>query len=134
MEFDAVEMIRRLSAQVPDAWQHMTRQYGWYSYRASGERRKASASDRSSASEVEVRASTPRSRSCAWLMRCTFEVDPLLCPQCNVEMQVVSVIQEVPVVDRLLAHQRKNGGNDPHEGTAQRGPPIGAGASPRVDG
>jgi len=49
-------------------------------------------------------------------------------------MQVCSVIQEVTVVDRLLAHLRKIGGNDPHEGTAQRGPPGGARASPGSDG
>ena len=77
---------------------------------------------------------TPRSRSWARLMRRIFEVDPLLCPQCQVEMQIVSVIQEFTVVDRLLAHLRKIGGNDPHEGTAQRGPPGGARASPEVDG
>jgi len=134
MEFDALEMIRRLCAQIPDARQHMTLYYGWYSHRARGERRKASAADRSSASEVEVRVTTARSRSWARLMRRIFEVDPLLCPQCNVEMQIVSVIQEVTVVDRLLAHLRKIGGNDPHEGTAQRGPPGGARASPGVDG
>lgn len=135
MEFDALEMIRRLCAQIPDAQQHMTLYYGWYSHRARGERRKASAADRSSASEVEVRVTTARSRSWARLMRRIFEVDPLLCPQCNVEMQIVSVIQEVTVVDRLLAHLRKIGGNDPHEGTAQRGPPTGgARASPEVGG
>ena len=44
----------------------------------------------------------------------------------QVEMQVVSVIQEVTVVDRLLSHLRTIGGNDPHEGTAQHGPPGGA--------
>ena len=71
-------------------------------------------------------------------------MDPLLCPQCQVEVQVVSVIQEVPVIqevaviDRLLAHLRKIGGNGssgPHDGTAQRGPPSGgARASPDEDG
>jgi hypothetical protein len=33
MEFDALEMIRRLCAQIPDARQHMTLYYGWYSHR-----------------------------------------------------------------------------------------------------
>ena len=82
MEFDALEMIRRLCAQIRDARQHMTLYYGWYSHRARGERRKASAADRSSASDVEVRVTTARSRSWARLMRRIFEVDPLLCPQC----------------------------------------------------
>jgi hypothetical protein len=67
MEFDALEMIRRLCAQIADARQHMTLYYGWYSHRARGERRKASAADRSSASAVEVRVTTARSRSWARL-------------------------------------------------------------------
>jgi hypothetical protein len=38
----------------------------------------------------------------ARLLRKIFEVDPLLCPQCDVEMQIVSVIEEALVVDRIL--------------------------------
>ena len=72
----------------------------------------------------QTAASTARSRSWARLLRKVFEVDPLLCPQCNVEMQNVSVIEEAPVVDRILRHLGRIGGNDPHEGTAQRGPPV----------
>jgi len=52
----------------------------------------------------------------------------------QVEMQVVSVIQEVTVVDRLLAHLRRICENDPHEGTAQRGPPGEVQASLVADG
>ena len=132
MELDVLEMIRRLCAQIPDPRQHMVLYFGWYSHRTRGERRKATGEVPAAA--VEVRVSTPRSRSWARLMRRIFEVDPLLCPQCQVEMKVVSVIQEVAVVDRLLRHLRKIGGNDPHEGTAQRGPPGGARASPDEDG
>jgi len=121
VELDVYKMIRRLCAQIPDPRQHMVTYYGWTSHRARGERRKAAAAEGSSASQVEVRTPTAGSRSWARLMPRIFEVDPLLCPQCQVEMRVVSVIQEVSVVDRLLAHLRKIGGNDPHEGTAQRG-------------
>ena len=75
--------------------------------------------------ETNSSPSTPRSRSWARLLRKIFEVDPLLCPQCNVEMRLVSVIQSPMVIDGILAHLQKIGGNDPHEGTAQRGPPAG---------
>ena len=34
-----------------------------------------------------------------------------------------SVIQEAVVVDRILGHLRRVGGNDPWEGTKLRGPP-----------
>jgi len=36
----------------------------------------------------------------------------------------VAVIQDVAIVDRILAHLRRIGGNDPWEGTAQRGPSV----------
>ena len=61
--------------------------------------------------------------SWARLLRKIFEVDPLLCPQCGVEMRPVSVIEEAAVVDRILRCLRRMGGNDPWEGTSLRGPP-----------
>jgi hypothetical protein len=39
-------------------------------------------------------------------------------------MRFVAVIQEATVVDEILAHLERIGGNDPWEGTAQRGPPA----------
>jgi hypothetical protein len=36
----------------------------------------------------------------------------------------VAVIQDVAIVDRILAHLRRIGGNDSWEGTARRGPPA----------
>jgi len=60
--------------------------------------------------------------------RTVMELDRLelirrLCTQCGVEMRPVSVIREVKVVDRILGHLWRVGGNDPWEGTALRGPP-----------
>ena len=53
------------------------------------------------------------------LLRRILEVDPLLCPRCGVKLQVISVITEPRVVDRILAHVRE-GSRDPF---AARGPP-----------
>ena len=39
-------------------------------------------------------------------------------------MQIVSVIEEAPVVVGILSHLGRIGGNDPRELTAQRGPPV----------
>jgi hypothetical protein len=44
-------------------------------------------------------------------------------------MKFVAVIQDFSVVDKILAHLRRIGGNDPHEGTAQRAPPNVASAA-----
>ena len=51
----------------------------------------------------------PNSRRASWarLLKKIFEVDPLLCPRCRVPLELVSVITEPKVVDRILAHRRK---------------------------
>jgi hypothetical protein len=63
----------------------------------------------------------PCRSSWARLLRKIFEVDPLLCPKCQVEMKIVSVITEPEVIDAILSHIRQKGGRDPFEG---RGPPA----------
>ena len=54
--------------------------------------------------------SPSNSRRAGWarLPQKIFEVDPLLCPRCRVPLELVSVITEPKVVDRILAHRRKN--------------------------
>ena len=139
LELDDLELIRRLCAQIPAPRQHLVRYFGWYSSRARGDRgrRKSGESGNGAPrSEVDVRADTEhrddspaarsRRRSWARLLRRIFEVDPLLCPQCGVEMKRVAVIQDLGVADRILAHLRRIGGNDPWQRTAQRGPPPSA--------
>ena len=124
MELDGLELIRRLCAQIPAPRQHLVRYYGWYSNRARGARRGADA--RPSPAEGisnDSPQSVARRRSWARMLRRIFELDPMLCPQCGIEMSPVAVIQEVEVIDRILAHLQRIGGNDPWLGTAQRGPP-----------
>jgi len=40
----------------------------------------------------------------AQLIRRVWLEDPLLCPDCGSEMQILSFITEPPVVDRILRH------------------------------
>ena len=115
---DELELIRRLCAQIPAPRQHMVRYFGWYSSRARGERAKREATTTiAPTNRDDSPHAKARRRSWARLIRRIFEVDPLLCPKCKVEMRPVAVIQDIPVVDRILAHLRRIGGNDPHEGT-----------------
>lgn len=59
----------------------------------------------------------PRS-SWARLLHKIFEVDPLLCPKCQAEMKVVSVITEPETVDKILNHIARTGGRKPFFGAA----------------
>ena len=121
MELDPLELIRRLCTQIPTPRQHLVRYYGWYSNRARGARGEVK---RQAVPDDTRPEAVARRRSWARLLRKIFEVDPLLCPQCGVEMRPVAVIREVRVIDRILGHLWKVGGNDPWEGTTQRGPPT----------
>jgi hypothetical protein len=51
-------------------------------------------------------------------LRRILEVDPLLCARCGVEMTIVSVIADPPVVDHILRHLASGGGSDPFEARA----------------
>jgi hypothetical protein len=140
MELDPVEFVHALGRQVPDPGQHMVRYYGLYANRSRrgwqarwrgepwGEREPASTVPAPEVSEPthRVRAGSPAG-SWARLLRRVLEVDPLLCPQCGVEMRVVSVVTEPRVVDRILRHVARGGGHDPFAG---RAPPEGQAALP----
>ena len=62
--------------------------------------------------------STRRPSRASWarLLRRIMEVDPLLCARCGSEMKVVSVIDDPAVIDAILRHIRRTGGQDPFEG------------------
>ncbi len=42
----------------------------------------------------------------AWarLIKKVYEVDPLTCPHCGGEMRFLAVIEEAPVIERILCH------------------------------
>ena len=48
------------------------------------------------------------------MLRKVLEVDPLLCPDCRVEMKIVSVITDPVVVDSILRLVEQGGGHHPH--------------------
>ena len=56
------------------------------------------------------------------LLKKIFEIDPLLCPRCHVPLQLVSVITEPKVVDRILAHRRRKPAEE-RELFGERAPP-----------
>ena len=125
VELDPLEWVHALGRQVPDPRQHLVRYYGMYANRSRGTWRSrwrgAGWGSGSVPRATDEEARRPGSRQGSWarLLRRILEVDPLLCPRCGARMQVISVITEPRVVDRILAHVRGRN-RDPFE---ERGPP-----------
>ena len=128
---DPVEFVHALARQVPDPGQHMVRYYGVYANRSRRQWQERWTGEPWGEAEPTPAIMVPEtagpgrgggagSRTGSWarLLRRVLEVDPLLCPECGVEMRVVSVLTEPRVVDRILRHVRGGGGHDPFAGRA----------------
>jgi hypothetical protein len=88
---------------------HLIRYYGRYSNKSRGVRKKvaAEASAPSSAEEAtHASAATRSSQAWAMLIKREYEVDPLCCPECGGQMQVVSFIEppQEEVIEEILRH------------------------------
>ena len=127
LALDPLELIHRLAQQIPDPRQHLVRYYGSYANRArqlfrpAAEERDgggAGGPEPDADAESESEFASERRQSWARLLRKVLEVDPLLCPQCQVEMKIVSVITDPVVIDAILRHVEQGGGHDPHDARA----------------
>jgi len=38
------------------------------------------------------------------MIRKVYEVDPLVCPECGVEMRIISFIEDHKVIDKIIKH------------------------------
>ena len=63
-------------------------------------------------------------RRWAELIRLVYEVDPLSCPKCGGQVQVIALIQEPAVIDKILRLLREKG-RDARAGPWATGPPGG---------
>ena len=45
-----------------------------------------------------------RKSSWAALIKLIYESDPLFCPNCHIQMKVISVIKDGKIIDKILAH------------------------------
>ncbi len=150
LQLDPLELIHRLVRQIPAPRQHMVRKLGSYANRSRGARRQRDGDQREADRRAEVTGDAAaaaaagagrvqsehaaavsggpeqraRRRSWARLLRRIYEVDPLLCPRCGMEMRIDAVIQDEGVVDRILRHLSRTGGDDPFEVAEGRAPPA----------
>lgn len=97
-EFDALEFLAALSAQVPKPYESLTRYYGFWSCRARGERKKKAPLPDSPAVEPPAKASS------AWA-RCIkqiYKINPLECPKCKSQMRIVTFVQNPLEIKKIM--------------------------------
>ena len=117
---DALDWVHAVTSQIPDPRQHLVRYFGAYACRhhfaprpqPTAEPSVATATaegDAVTAATQSPRASPARRASWARLIRRIFEVDPLLC-RCGATMEILSLITDPKIIDRILRHIRSKGG------------------------
>ena len=126
--FSACVFIAAITQHIPDKRFQMVRYYGWYSNKMRGQRRKREEEAQTEAAHksavatteqwcgakvnaaieiIEHRALKPRRiQSYSWreLIKKAWEVDPLRSPQCQHQMRIVSLINDVAIIERILRH------------------------------
>ena len=107
---DALDWIAQVVSHIPDPGEQWLRYDGWYSNASRGKRRERGVSV---PVEAEVQ-DTPqpdsdgehfvrqRRRSWARLLKKIYEVDPLRCPHCGSEMQIIAWIEQSEVIHKIL--------------------------------
>lgn len=94
---------------IPPKGSHLIRYYGWYSNKSRGLRKKLAAVasvDAPAEPPGEEAASERSSQAWAMLIKRVYEIDPLCCPECGGQMQVVSFIEppQADVIEAILKH------------------------------
>ena len=108
--FSPCDFIARITQHIPDKSFQLVRYYGWYSNKMRGQRLKQTDAGPVEVPESEVMdvsAYKPRpipSKKWRELIQKVWEADTLLCPHCHKEMRIVALIDEAPIIERILCH------------------------------
>ena len=109
--FSPCDFIAAITQHIPDKSFQLVRYYGWYSNKMRGQRDKRDAEQAQAAGQavqiIDVSQHKPRRiPSAKWreLIKKVWEADPLLCPKCQKDMRIVSLIDDRAVIERILRH------------------------------
>jgi hypothetical protein len=109
--FSPCDFIAAITQHIPDKSFQLVRYYGWYSNKMRGQRDKQAVEDAKAAGNaieiIDVSKHQPRRiPSAKWreLIKKVWEADPLLCPKCQKEMRIVSLIDDSAVIKHILRH------------------------------
>ena len=102
--FESTDFLAEVTQHIPNRGEHLIRKYGWYSNKQRGVRNK-----KAEKGELPKDLKIKKKCSLTWaiLIKFVYEVDPLLCPVCQSEMKIISLIdgkQQPSVVEKILKH------------------------------
>ena len=95
----ALDFMTRLADHIPLRGQKQIRYYGWVASRLRPKRVKLGEIKRLPAPS-DGRSSSTWAR----MIRKVFEVDPLVCPKCGAEMEIIAFIMDDHVIRKILEH------------------------------
>jgi ribosomal protein S27E len=104
-----LDFLAEFTQHIPSKGAHLSRYYGWYSNKARGMRKQATAVESAeSLSGDDTRVPAPGRCSQAWamLIKRVYEIDPLACPRCGGAMTVIGFIEppQGDVIEKILRH------------------------------
>ncbi len=102
--FDALDWLAQLTTHIPGKNEQMVRYYGYYSNKSRGLRRQADKEDDVPALIDSDLSAKEFRRNWARLIQKIYAVNPLICPKCQGDMQVISVIEDADVIRKILKH------------------------------
>jgi hypothetical protein len=121
---DPLEWVHAITSQIPDPGQHTVLYFGAYANRSRGTYRQSkdetpgAPAPIDSPDDTESAFTKSRRKNWARLLRKIFEVHPMICARCGVELKVISVITDPKIIDQILAHVKSGKGHDPFEARA----------------
>lgn len=102
--FNALDWLARLVTHIPGRYEHTVRYYGYFSNKSRGMRKKAE-TDNTIPTIMQNRMSSKEARqNWARLIQKIYEVDPLVCPKCQGQMKLISFVENLDVIEKILRH------------------------------
>ena len=102
--FNALDWLAQLVTHIPNKREHMVRYYGYYSNKSRGLRKKAG---KDTITPALIDSDLPRktfNRTWARLIQKIYEVDPLLCSNCQGSMRIIAFIENNGLIRKILKH------------------------------
>jgi hypothetical protein len=109
--FTPCDFIAAITQHISDKSFQLVRYYGWYSNKMRGQRKKRAEEEKEAedlkegVEVIDVSNHQPRgipSKKSRDLIKKVWEADPMICPTCQREMRIVSLIDERDVIEKML--------------------------------